>query len=228
MSREVSSVHQILCDGKAFAPSKVICVGKNFPDHVREMGGGAPPTEPVIFIKPNSSIVSSPREVDIPESLGLVHHEVELCALVGGRGKGLSEEAAARLIAGFAVGIDFTLRQMQSRAKEAGLPWALAKGFDQSAVLGGFIPADEVSDATSLDMSLKLGEVERQSGNTRDMIFHPAGIISYASRFMTIEAGDVIMCGTPAGVGEVTAGDRVCAAITGLPELDFIVRREGG
>ena len=221
-------MREIFCGGKAFAPSKVICVGKNFADHVREMGGGAPPTEPVIFIKPNSSIVSSPREVLIPESLGLLHHEVELCALVGEAAKDVEESDAGELIAGFAVGIDFTLRERQAAAKREGTPWSLAKGFDSAAVLGEFVPADEVSDAALLDMSLMLGETRRQSGNTRDMIFHPARIISYASSFMTIETGDVIMCGTPAGVGEVAGGDRVRAAITGLPELDFIVRREGG
>ena len=221
-------VHEIFCDGKAFAPSKVICIGKNFPDHVREMGGTAPPAEPVIFIKPNSSIPPSPRKVAIPEGLGLLHHEVELCALVGEAAKDVEEKDAAALIAGFAVGIDFTLRERQAAAKSAGAPWALAKGFDSAAVLGQFLPVAEACDVSSLEMTLAVNGEVRQRGSTGDMTFSPSAILCFASRFMTIEAGDVIMCGTPAGVGEVVDGDRLVAAIGALPRLDFAVHRVGG
>jgi 2-keto-4-pentenoate hydratase/2-oxohepta-3-ene-1,7-dioic acid hydratase in catechol pathway len=220
-------MHEVLCGDDAFVPTKILGVGKNFPEHAREMGG-VPPPEPVLFLKPNSAVAFDPREIVIPAALGPLHHEVELCALVGRGGKDFSIEAAREAIAGFAVGIDLTLRERQAQAKAAGEPWALAKGFDGSAVLGRFLPAADVPDPAALVLTLAVNGTLRQRGVARDMRFPPAEILAFASRFMTIEPGDVFMCGTPAGVGEVQDGDRIAAEVAGLPPLAFIVRRPSG
>ncbi|MFA4875215.1 MAG: fumarylacetoacetate hydrolase family protein [bacterium] len=216
----------IRLDSKEYTPSKIICVGKNFPDHVKEMGGSALPGEPVIFLKPNSAIAFNPREVAIPESLGLLHHEVELCILAGRGGRQLTPDEAGSIACGYAVGIDFTLRERQAEAKKAQGPWALAKGFDLSAVFGEFASAGAVNDPLDLDISLSVDGALRQSGSTRDMIFSPGAIISFVSRFMTVEPGDIFMCGTPAGVGEVRDNDEIEAGIDGLPRLHFRVVRK--
>ncbi|MFA4971059.1 MAG: fumarylacetoacetate hydrolase family protein [bacterium] len=221
-------MRQIRLGGEAYEPTKVICVGRNFPDHAREMGGTASSSEPIIFIKPNSSVASSPSEIFIPQSLGLLHHEVELCALIGNGGSGLSIEGAQGSIAGWAVGIDFTLRSVQMEAKKVGGPWALAKGFDNAAVMGEFAGVGGELDPSAFWFSLSVNGHERQRGLARDMVFTPAAIISYVSRFMTLEKGDVIMCGTPSGVGEVRDGDRIAAEAKGLPKLEFLLRRKQG
>lgn len=221
-------MRQVWLGGEVYEPTKVLCVGGNFHDHVREMGGTASSSEPIIFIKPNSSITSSPSEIFIPQSLGLLHHEAELCALIGQGGSGLSIEGAQGSIAGWAIGIDFTLRSMQMEAKKIGGPWALAKGFDNAAVIGEFVSAGDVADPAAFWLSLSVNGHERQRGIVRDMFFSPAAIISYASRFMTLEKGDVIMCGTPSGVGEVRDGDRIAAEAKGLPKLEFLLRRKQG
>jgi 2-keto-4-pentenoate hydratase/2-oxohepta-3-ene-1,7-dioic acid hydratase in catechol pathway len=218
-------MEEIICGIDAFVPTKVICVGQNFADHAKEMGGGAPPTEPVIFLKPNSSISFTPDSVYIPEDLGLLHHEVEFCALVGQGGKGLDDKAARAGIIGYAVGIDFTLREMQSEAKSGGHPWTISKGFDSSCVMGHFVPSSQVGDIEGRGISLSVNGEGRQTGSASDMIFKPERILSFVSRFMTVERGDIIMCGTPAGVGEVNDGDRIAASVEGLPKLDFVVNR---
>lgn len=221
-------MRQIRLGGEAYEPTKVICVGGNFPDHAREMGGAASSSEPIIFIKPNSSITASPSEIFIPQSLGLLHHEAELCALIGKGGSGLSIEGAQGSIAGWAIGIDFTLRSVQMEAKKVGGPWSLAKGFDNAAVIGEFVRAGDDIDPSAFWLSLSVNGHERQRGLARDMIFTPAAIISYVSRFMTLEEGDVIMCGTPSGVGEARDGDRIAAEAKGLPKLEFLLRRKQG
>jgi 2-keto-4-pentenoate hydratase/2-oxohepta-3-ene-1,7-dioic acid hydratase in catechol pathway len=208
-------MNKITCDGKSFTPSKLICVGKNYVDHIAEMGGGGRPEKPTIFIKPNSAIAFEIEELILPQGLGLVHHEVELCFVMGRNGQ----------IAGYAVGLDLTLRNLQAKVKEQGMPWALAKGFDSSAPLGKFLPANQIDDPCALDISLSVNGKMRQQSNTREMIFSPQEILAYASKYMTIEEGDVFMCGTPSGVGELEDDDLVKAIILGLPELEFVVKR---
>ncbi len=210
---------------KNYTPSKIICVGKNYDDHITEMGGGGRPSIPTIFIKPNSSLAYNPKEIFIPESLGLLHHEVELCFFVGNRAKDVSSDEARKCIAGYAVGIDLTLRDLQSEAKKKGLPWTLAKGFDRSAVIGEFVLADKVGNPLTLDISLSVNGAVKQRSNTRNMIFTSWEILSFTSRYMTIEEGDIFMCGTPSGVGPVTNSARIEAEISNAPRLVFRVRR---
>lgn len=214
------------CDGKVYTPTKIVCIGRNYAEHIKEMGGSGVPAEPAIFIKPNSSIAFCKKEIFMPASLGLLHHEVELCSVLSSGCKNVSAAEASDKIAGWGVGIDFTLRDRQSAAKKSQGPWALSKGFDDAAALGKFTTAKNIADPCSLKILLQVNGALRQSANTRDMIFSPAEIISFVSRFMTLEPGDIFMCGTPAGVGEVDDGDSVMASIENIPSLEFIVRRK--
>ncbi len=200
-------------------PSKIICVGKNYKAHIKEMGGVDTPSEPTIFLKPNSAIANGSSKIPIPSYLGLLHYEVELCLIVGREGKNVKPSVAEAYIEGYAVGIDFTLRDVQSKAKKAGGPWALSKGFDSAAVLGEFIPATQVADPLNLKIHLSVNGKMKQESNTANMIFSPSDIICYVSSYMTLLAGDVIMCGTPKGVGAVDDGDEIFAQIDDLPYL---------
>jgi 2-keto-4-pentenoate hydratase/2-oxohepta-3-ene-1,7-dioic acid hydratase in catechol pathway len=212
-------------NGRVVTPGKIVCVGKNYDDHIAEMGGAPRPHAPVIFIKPNSALAFNPKELVIPKSLGFVHHEVELCCLVGATMKDAAPDAAKKCIAAYAVGLDLTLRDMQAEAKKAGLPWTLSKGFDGSAVIGEFVSAEDVPASQEFDISLSINGTIRQNSNTRHMIFAPWEILSYASHFMTIEEGDILMCGTPSGVGPLEDGDRIEATLSGAPVLVVEIKR---
>lgn len=205
----------VACGGKQYIPSKIVCVGRNFADHIAEIGGGEL-EHPAIFLKPNSSVAFGVKEIAVPSRFGLLHHEVELCFIAGE-----SEEE----IIGYGVGVDLTLRDVQSEAKARGMPWTLAKGFDNAAVLGRFVPQSEIDHPMNLDISLSVNGEVRQKSNTGAMIFKPREILSYSSEYMTIEGGDVFMCGTPSGVGPLVDGDRIQAEISGLPVLDVVLRR---
>ncbi len=222
----MTGMHTVRCGKAEYVPTKIVCVGRNFPNHVKEMGGSVLPAEPVIFIKPNSSVSFDPAEVIIPSSLGLLHHEVELCALMRKCGRDISQKEAESSVFGYAVGIDFTLRERQAAAKKAGEPWTLAKGFDASAVFGKFVPSCDLAEPFTRDITLSINGEPKQRGNMKEMLFAPAEIISFVSRFMTIEEGDVLMCGTPAGVGEVRHHDLIDADIDGLPPIHFRVIRD--
>lgn len=204
----------IICNETSYTPSKIICVGKNFPSHITEMGNEGRPAKPIIFIKPNSAIAFNPSELLIPQDLGLLHHEVELCCVVGKEG-----------IEGYCVGLDLTLRDLQNEAKSEGLPWVLAKCFDRSAVFGMFASANEIKDPYSLNISLHVNGKLRQKANTKEMIFSPTEIITYTAHYMSIEEGDIFMCGTPSGVGELKDGDEVVAEIEGIPRLEMVITR---
>jgi 2-keto-4-pentenoate hydratase/2-oxohepta-3-ene-1,7-dioic acid hydratase in catechol pathway len=200
----------------------VICAGKNFAGHTKEMGDKTPPKEPVIFLKPNSSVLQSPSVVHVPEKLGLLHHEVELCLLISKDLKEIDEDDVAEHIAGFCVGLDLTLRGKQNTLKDKSHPWELSKAFDNSCILGAFLQLKEIS---SLNISLKVNEYLRQNSNTKLMIFSPERLISFASQFFTLKKGDIVMCGTPEGVGPLSDGDLVEAYIENLPPLTLKISR---
>ncbi|MBU1319466.1 MAG: fumarylacetoacetate hydrolase family protein [candidate division Zixibacteria bacterium] len=215
----------ITVDKVNITPGKILCVGKNYLAHLREMGGSRPMPEPTIFMKPNSAIVSGANEVAIPAAHGVLHHEVELCFVISRTLSRASEQEAGDSISGWGVGIDFTLRDIQSAAKKAGGPWTISKGFDCAAVFGEFVTTGSDFDPLALDIKLSLNGNIRQSANTGQMIFSPAEVVSFVSRFMTIDAGDLFMTGTPEGVGEVKDGDKIDAEISGLPPLKFAILR---
>ena len=169
--------------------SKVVCVGSNYAKHIKEMGS-ATPEEPVLFIKPETALCDLRQPLVLPEGLGSVHHEVEL---------------------------DLTLRDLQAKMKKAGQPWEKAKGFDNACPISGFIPAAEFhGDPQNTSLSLKINGEVRQQGTTADMIHKIVPLIAYMSRFFTLKAGDVILTGTPEGVGPLHSGDELEVGFNGL------------
>ncbi|XEG66683.1 fumarylacetoacetate hydrolase family protein [Edwardsiella tarda] len=186
--------------------SKVVCVGNNYRDHIREMGSQVAP-QPVLFIKPESALCDLRQPIVIPHGLGEVHHEVELAVLIGTPLSNASEDRVARAIAGYGVALDLTLRDIQRECKQHGFPWEKAKAFDGACPISGFIPENEFGDAQNANLTLSVNGEARQAGNTRDMLTPILPLISYMSRFFTLRAGDVVLTGTPAGVGPLCSGD---------------------
>jgi 2-keto-4-pentenoate hydratase/2-oxohepta-3-ene-1,7-dioic acid hydratase in catechol pathway len=197
-----------------FPVSKVVCVGSNYADHVKEMGSATSP-EPVVFIKPETALCDIRQPVAIPKGLGSVHHEVELAVLIGTPLKQANEDRVARAIAGYGVALDLTLRELQAGFKKAGQPWEKAKGFDGSCPISGFIPVAEFGDPQNAELSLSVNDQLRQQGNTRDMITPILPLIAYMSRFFTLRAGDIILTGTPQGVGPMVSGDMLKISLNG-------------
>jgi 2-keto-4-pentenoate hydratase/2-oxohepta-3-ene-1,7-dioic acid hydratase in catechol pathway len=197
-----------------FPVNKVVCVGSNYAEHVKEMGGTVS-VEPVLFIKPETALCDIHQPVSVPKDFGAVHHEVELAVLIGMPLKQASEERVSRAIAGYGVALDLTLRELQAGLKKAGQPWEKSKAFDGSCPISGFIPMAEFGDAQQVDLSLTINDEIRQQGNTRDMITPILPLISYISRFFTLRAGDIILTGTPQGVGPLKSGDMLKIMLNG-------------
>lgn len=195
--------------------SKVVCVGSNYAKHIQEMGS-ATPSEPVLFIKPETAICDIRQPIAIPKESGAVHHEVELAILIGSTLKQASEEHVAKAIAGYGVALDLTLRDVQAGCKKAGQPWEKAKAFDGSCPLSGFIPLAELgADPQNIDLKLEVNGELRQQGNTQEMIHKILPLIVYMSRYFTLRAGDVVLTGTPEGVGPMHSGDRLAISLGG-------------
>lgn len=193
--------------------SKIICVGRNYAEHAKEMKAELP-SAPVLFLKPPSAIVASGGSVILPSISSDLHHEVELTVLLGKGGRKIPEANALGLVAGYGIGLDMTLRDVQSEAKKKGLPWSLAKGFDTSAPLSEFIPAASVSDPHRLSLQLTVNGSVRQRGTTSDFIFKLGHLIAYISSFFTLNAGDVLFTGTPEGVAQTVPGDVLEATLS--------------
>ena len=203
---------------------KIVCVGQNYREHIREMRSDEP-AEPVLFLKPSTSLIGDGEAILIPEGVGTVHHEVELALVIGTGGKDIPEKEALSHVSHLAVFNDVTARDVQTAARKAGLPWALAKGMDTFAPMSRPIRSDQVPDLHSLDLELRVNGELRQKGSTAQMIFPPELLISYISRFMTLEEGDIIATGTPSGVGQLQPGDIVEASVAGVGTLRNPVRR---
>ncbi|CAH2032646.1 fumarylacetoacetate hydrolase family protein [Trichlorobacter ammonificans] len=201
---------------------KILCIGRNYVDHIKELGNETP-AAPVVFMKPASAVIGSGEAVVIPSCSNDCHYEAELAVLIGTDGKNIPEAEALSHVAGYGVAIDMTLRDIQDGLKKKGLPWDIAKGFDTSCPLSDFVPAAQVADPQNLTVRLTLNGEERQNGSTGLMINGVARIISHLSTIFTLEEGDIILTGTPAGVGRVVAGDRLEAAIDGVATLSVTV-----
>ncbi|WP_061709422.1 fumarylacetoacetate hydrolase family protein [Pseudenterobacter timonensis] len=187
--------------------SKVVCVGSNYAKHIKEMGSETP-DEPVLFIKPETALCDLRQPLVLPQGMGSVHHEVELAVLIGATLRQASADHVERAIAGYGVALDLTLRDVQGKLKRAGQPWEKAKGFDNACPLSGFIPVAEFnSDPQNISLSLKVNGEVRQQGNTADMIHKIVPLIVEMSRYFTLKPGDVILTGTPEGVGPLLSGD---------------------
>jgi 2-keto-4-pentenoate hydratase/2-oxohepta-3-ene-1,7-dioic acid hydratase in catechol pathway len=199
----------IVIGDQSFTPHRIFCIGKNYGEHIKELGGQTP-DEPVVFMKPVSSIVAPGKTLSIPRHGRLLHHEVEVVLLIGQEGKDIPEADALSYIAGFTLGLDLTLRDIQLRLKKTGLPWELSKSFEQSAPLGVFKAYDTDSiDLENLAFTCSVNGNLRQQGNTRDMLFPIKSLIHTLSGWWTLKPGDIIFTGTPSGVGPLKAGDRI-------------------
>ncbi len=191
---------------------KIICIGRNYADHIEELNNERPES-PVIFSKPPSAILPEGNVFEIPEWTNNVHHEIEIVVKINQRAKNLSPEEAEHIFEEYTLGIDFTARDLQSKLKAKGLPWETAKGFDGSAPLGSLYLSKKEVPLTDLNFSLNKNGQPQQVGNTKMMIWKINELIAHISKFFTLEEGDLIFTGTPAGVSQVTEGDILDAFI---------------
>ncbi|MDX1671747.1 MAG: fumarylacetoacetate hydrolase family protein [Balneolaceae bacterium] len=192
----------------------IFCIGRNYAEHARELNNEVP-DQPVVFLKPVSSIIQDGATIQLPPSSREVHHEVELLAAIGKSGKNIAEDQAHKYIAGYGIGIDVTARDIQQKAKSKRHPWAVAKGFDTFAPISRFLPAAEIGDPQQLSLELRVNGKVRQQGNTADMIFTVPSLVSYLSGIFTLSPGDLIFTGTPEGVSPIKQGDHIEARLQG-------------
>jgi 2-keto-4-pentenoate hydratase/2-oxohepta-3-ene-1,7-dioic acid hydratase in catechol pathway len=187
---------------------KVICVGRNYAQHARELNNPIP-ERPILFMKPHSAILRNNQPFSLPAFSKQVEYEVEVVLRIGRNGKDIAEQDALKYINGVGIGIDFTARDLQQQLKEKGHPWEIAKAFDHSAPVSDFLNRDSLPDLGQLDFSLVRNGETVQTGNTADMLFSIPRLIAYASKFFTLNIGDLLFTGTPAGVGTVASGDKL-------------------
>jgi 2-keto-4-pentenoate hydratase/2-oxohepta-3-ene-1,7-dioic acid hydratase in catechol pathway len=192
----------------------LFCIGRNYTEHAKELGNPVP-VEPVVFLKPVSAVCFSGRSIVIPAQSNDVHHEVEIVVALSSGGKDIPESRALECVAGYGIGIDVTARDVQEKAKQKGLPWSVAKGFDTFAALSDFVPKSEISDPSRLSFELEINGAVRQKGRCVDMIFSIPAVISYLSSVFTLGRGDLIYTGTPAGVGRLRGGDALTVRLAG-------------
>ena len=219
---------QIHLDGAPYAYpiGKILCIGRNYAEHIKELGNETPDA-PVIFMKPASSVIDDGGTVVIPAYSRDCHHEAELALLIGKSGKNIPAAQVLDYLAGFGVALDLTLRDVQSEQKKKGLPWEIAKGFDTACPLSAFVSTSQVNDPQNLNIRLTVNSNLRQNGCTEMMIYPIPALISYMSGIFTLEAGDVILTGTPAGVGPIRHGDELKVEIAQVGTLRVNVVQAG-
>jgi fumarylpyruvate hydrolase len=202
---------------------KIICIGLNYRKHALEMGRPLP-TEPVVFLKPDSSLLKNNKPFFLPGFSSMIQYETEVVVKISKLGKGISARFARRYYDELTLGIDITARDIQNRNSAAGLPWELSKCFDGAAPVGKFIPVEAAGNPANLGFRLEINGTVVQQGNTSDMIFSINEIISYVSQFFTLKTGDLIFTGTPAGVGPLNRNDNLVAFLGEEPLLDFMIK----
>ena len=202
---------------------KIICIGRNYSEHAKELNNPLP-EKPVFFMKPDSSILKNNKPFFLPDFSQDVHYEVELVLKISKLGKNIDEKFADRYFNEIGIGIDFTARDLQKECKSKGLPWEIAKAFENSAPLGKFLPKESFSDLGDIKFHLSINNETVQIGTSRDMIFSFNKLISYLSQFFTLKTGDLIFTGTPAGVGPVYKNDHLQAYIEDKLLLEFKVK----
>lgn len=188
--------------------ARVFCIGRNYVEHVRELSNILP-TKPVVFIKPASCLVAPGEDIHFPKHGNELHHEVEIVVKIGRERKAQTEEEALSFISALTVGLDLTLRDVQGELKKKGLPWEIAKAFEQSAPVGDFIPYDRSLDLKKISFGCKVNGVERQRGNTGKMIFSIERLLVELSKIWVLHPGDLVYTGTPSGVGPLKIGDSI-------------------
>ncbi|MEX0995790.1 MAG: fumarylacetoacetate hydrolase family protein [Flavobacteriaceae bacterium] len=191
---------------------KLICIGRNYTEHIEELKNERP-TDPVIFLKPDTSILLKKQPFFIPDFSDDVHHEVELLVKINKVGKHIEEKFAHTYYNEIGLGIDFTARDLQSKLKEKGLPWEKAKAFDGAALVGDFIPKTEFPDLNNINFRLENNGKAVQKGNSSFMLWKIDALIEYISKYFTLKIGDIIFTGTPAGVSKVNPNDQLVGYI---------------
>jgi 2-keto-4-pentenoate hydratase/2-oxohepta-3-ene-1,7-dioic acid hydratase in catechol pathway len=203
---------------------KLLCIGRNYADHAAEMEREVP-DEPMVFLKPASALIRTEGTVRLPPQSREVHHEVELVAVLGKKGKHIPRTDALDHVAAYAVGVDMTARDLQTKAKEKRHPWSVAKGFDTFAPLGPLTPTAAIEDPQDLTIRLSVNGKIRQEASTERLIFPVQELVHYCSQIFTLMPGDLLYTGTPSGVGPVEDGDELEASATGIDSLRVAVSR---
>jgi len=202
---------------------KLICIGRNYAEHIKELENEKP-EEPVLFLKPDTAILLKKQPFFIPDFSEDVHYEVEVLVKINRVGKYIDRKFAHKYYNEIGLGIDFTARDLQKKLKAKGLPWEKAKSFDGAAVIGEWMPKEEITDLNQLNFSLKKNDIIVQNGNTSHMLWKIDELIEYVSKYFTLKIGDVIFTGTPAGVGKVQANDKLKGFIEGREMFSITVK----
>ena len=202
---------------------KIFGIGRNYTEHIKELGNEQP-EEPIVFLMPDTALLKGNAPFYYPDFSQDIHHELEIVIRICREGKNIEENFAHKYYDQLGLGIDFTARDLQKKAKEKSLPWTIAKGFNGSAPLSEMLPIDEFQDLQNIDFGLKVNGEWRQQGNTKFMINSFDYLVTYLSKFFTLKKGDLIYTGTPAGVSAVKVGDRLTASIENKILLDFEVK----
>ena len=207
------------------AIGKIICLARTYKKHAEEMKTDVT-KEPILFLKPSSSVIFERETIIIPKISKSVHHEVELGVVIGKKGKNIKKKKAMDYILGYALGLDITARDLQSEAKKKGWPWSISKGFDTFAPISTVVLKEEIPNPHNLDILLKVNEEIRQKSNTSFMIYSIEEIVEFISKIMTLEPGDLILTGTPEGVSEIKNNDMIKAEIGDRLSLSVNVKSE--
>ena len=203
---------------------KIICIGRNYADHAKEMNS-ALPDKPVFFMKPDTALLGKGQTFYYPDFTQNLHHEIELVVRISKNGKHIDPKFASNYYNEVGLGIDFTARDLQDEAKKKGLPWEIAKAFDNAAIVSDtFIPVKDLGALNGLTFRLDINGQTVQSGHTADMIFSINEQIAYVSKYITLKTGDLLYTGTPAGVGPVKIGDQLTGYLENQKLLDFFIK----
>lgn len=203
-------MHSVIIDQQrySFPVGKAVCVGRNYAAHAKELNNSVP-SQPILFHKPANAICALSPSFAIPTGQGEVHHELEIAVLISAKLSQASEHECRAAIAGIGLALDLTLRDVQTELKANGQPWEMAKAFDNACPITDFISIDQAYDLTNIAIELERNGVLQQQGNSKDMLFPIVPLIAYISQYFTLNPGDIVLTGTPAGVGPLTIGDHV-------------------
>lgn len=202
---------------------KIFAIGQNYVEHNKELNSNHP-TEPVVFMKPDTAVLRNNKPFFIPDFSNEIHYEVELIIKFNRIGKNINTKFAHRYFSEIGLGVDFTARDLQNKLKAQGKPWEVCKAFDNSAVIGNFLTVEKIADIQNIDFRLDINGITVQKGNSCDMIFPIDELVSHVSKFFTIKIGDILFTGTPVGVGPVKIGDRLEGYLFNEKMFDFYIK----
>ena len=202
---------------------KIFAIGQNYVEHNKELNSKNP-TEPVVFMKPDTALLRNNKPFYVPDFSQELHYETELIVKINRIGKNIAPRFASRYYSEIGLGVDFTARDLQRKLKAEGKPWEISKAFDNSAVIGNFLPVDSLGNVQDIRFRLDLNETTVQKGHSAEMIFPIDELIAYVSRYFTLKIGDILFTGTPAGVGTVKPGDKLQGYIFDQKMFDFNIK----